>query len=125
MNRVKILRFLIPLLCGVMLLGLIGCDTSDSDDSAPTDISGTWSALFTSSGEEPMYESITFAQASQQVSGSYTFGLNTWTFTGTYASGAFAAVDTDGWVMQFSFSGDTATGTISGDGEVWSAVLTR
>lgn len=123
MKEFKISRFLVLLLCAVMALGLIGCD-DDDDDSAPTNISGTWSARFSYSGETK-YESWTIVQNGTQVSGSYTFGLNTWSYTGTYVDGAFAAVDSDGWILQLSFRGDTATGSISGDGEVWTTILTR
>ena len=64
-------------------------------------------------------------QDGQAVTGSYTFGVNVWAFSGTYVDGVFEGVDADSWALRLEFEEDEASGTISGDGEVWTANLSR
>ena len=110
-------------LCMVALAGFMGC--SDDDDNAPSNISGMWSCVFTRPGLSTLVESWTFVQSGESVTGSYTYNSNVWNFTGTYVDGRFTGVDADGWVLNLTFDGNTAEGTISGDGSVENASLTK
>ena len=123
MKRFRIQRGCVALLGLVAVLGFAGC-TGDDDDP-PDDIAGIWACTFTRAGETDKQETWNFAQNGQDISGSYTFGVNTWPFNGTYIAGTFTGIDTDGWTLALQFEGDSATGTISGDGEVWNADLSR
>ncbi len=123
MKRFKIQRACVALVCLVAVWGFTGCD--NSDDDPPDNISGAWATTFTRAGETTKQETWTFAQNGTAVSGSYTFGINTWAFTGTYVDGAFNGIDRDNWVLQIQFTGDSGSGTIAGDGEVWNASLSR
>ena len=111
-------------LCVVALAGFMGC-SSDDDDDAPSNISGMWSCVFTRPGLSTLVESWTFVQSGESVTGSYTYDSNVWNFTGTYVDGRFTGVDADGWVLNLTFDGNTAEGTISGDGSVENASLTK
>ena len=110
-------------LCMVALAGFMGC--SDDEDNAPSNISGMWSCVFTRPGLSTLVESWTFVQSGESVTGSYTYDSNVWNFTGTYVDGRFTGVDADGWVLNLTFDGNTAEGTISGDGSVENASLTK
>ena len=109
--------------CMVALAGFMGC--SDDEDNAPSNISGMWSCVFTRPGLSTLVESWTFVQSGESVTGSYTYNSNVWNFTGTYVDGRFTGVDADGWVLNLTFDGNTAEGTISGDGSVENASLTK
>ena len=124
MKRIRILHGCVAVLCLVALFGFTGC-SSDDDDDPPESISGVWSCTFSRAGEPDKLETWNFTQSGQNVTGSYTYGVNTWPFTGTYVDGTFSGVDTDGWVLALVFKGDSADGTISGDGETWTADLSR
>ena len=93
--------------------------------SVTQSISGAWSATFTSGGETHAQKTWNFEQNGQNVTGTYTFDVTTWSFTGTYVDGVFNGIDTDNWSLHLEFEEDSATGTISGDGETWTANLTR
>ena len=121
MKRFWIKQMFTAMVCTVAALGLAGCD----DDDPPDNISGTWACSFYSEGAESLDESWTFSQNGQTVTGSYTFDTKVWPFTGTYVDGVFNGVDTDNWILRLEFEEDEASGTISGDGEVWTANLTR
>lgn len=121
MKRFWIKRGGVAMLCLVATLGLSGCE----DDEAPDNISGAWSATFTSGGETHAQKTWNFEQNGQNVTGTYTFDVITWSFTGTYVDGVFNGIDTDNWSLHLEFEEDSATGTISGDGETWTANLTR
>ena len=112
----------LAMLCLVAMLGFSGCT---SDDDPPADISGTWTCTFTRGTETHADKPWTFVQSGQNVTGSYVFDVATWPFTGTYVDGVFNGIDTDDWTLQLEFEEDSATGTISGDGEVWTANLSR
>jgi hypothetical protein len=124
MEHLRRSKWLLALFSMVLVLGFMGCE-SDDDDDAPEDIGGPWAATFTRAGEAPMNESWTFVQNGQAVTGSYTFDLNTWSFSGTYVNGVFSGMDADQWVLNITFKGNSGSGTIAGDGEVWNASLTR
>ena len=109
--------------CLVALAGFMGC--SDDDDKAPDNISGVWSCVFTRPGLSTLNETWTFAQTGQNVTGNYTYNGNVWNFTVTYVDGRFTGVDGDGWVLNLTFEGNTADGTISGEGFVENASLTK
>ena len=110
-------------LCMVALAGFMGC--SDDEDNAPSNISGMWSCVFTRPGLSTLVESWTFVQSGESVTGSYTYNSNVWNFTGTYVDGRFTGVDADGWVLNLTFDGNIAEGTISGNGSVENASLTK
>ena len=95
MKRFLIQRGCVALLCLVAVLGFTGC-TSDDDDP-PDNIAGTWACTFSRAGEADKQETWNFVQSGQNITGSYTFGVNTWPFTGTYVDGTFTGIDTDGW----------------------------
>jgi hypothetical protein len=111
------------LLCLVALLGFTGC--SGGDDDPPDNIAGIWGCTFSKAAEPDKQESWNFVQSGENITGSYTFGSNTWPFNGTYVDGTLSGIDTDGWTIQLQFEGDSANGTISGDGETWNAALSR
>ena len=121
MNRFKKVGLIV--LCVVALAGFVGCD--DDEDDAPSNISGMWSCVFTRPGLSTLVESFTFVQSGQNVTGSYTYDSDVWNFTGTYVNGRFTGVDADGWVINLTFKDNTAEGTISGDGFVENAALTK
>jgi hypothetical protein len=121
MKQFKLRKAFVAVLCAATLLGLAGCS---DDDDPPENISGTWAVTF-SDGTETKLESWTFIQNGQNVTGSYTYGANVWRFTGTYVDGVFNGVDADRWVLRIEFEGDEGSGTIAGDGEVWTAELRR
>lgn len=122
MKQFWIKQMFMAMVCTVAALGLAGCD--DGDDP-PDNISGTWACSFYSDASEPMEESWTFAQDGQSITGSYTFDGRIWSFTGSYVDGVFTGVDADNWILRLEFEEDEASGTISGDGEVWTANLSR
>jgi hypothetical protein len=121
MKRFWIKQVFTVLVCSVVALGLAGCE----DDDPPDNISGTWACSFYSEESESLEESWTFAQSGQTVSGSYTFDGRVWPFSGSYVDGEFNGVDADNWILRLEFEEDEASGTISGDGEVWTANLSR
>ena len=124
MKQVQIKRGCVALLCLVAMLGFVGCG-GDDDNGPPDNISGTWASTFAMAGETTKHETWNFAQNGQNVTGSYTFGVHTWNFTGTYVDGVFNGVDGDRWILRLQFEKDSAFGTIAGDGEVWTADLSR
>jgi hypothetical protein len=121
MKRFQTRKIGVALLCLVAMLGFAGCE----DDEPPDNISGIWSCTFSRAGEANKAETWNFAQSGQNVTGSYTFGKNTWRFSGTYVDGVFSGVDADQWSLWLDFEEDSASGTIAGDGEVWTAKLSR
>ena len=110
-------------LCVVALAGFMGC--SSDDNKTPDNISGMWSCVFTRPGMSTLVESWTFVQSGQNVTGSYTYDGNTFTFTGTYVDGRFTGVDSDSWVLNLTFEDNKASGTISGSGRTETAELTK
>ena len=123
MKRFTMRQGCAALLCLVALLGFTGC--GGGDDDPPDNVAGTWACTFSRSGEADMQETWSIVQSGENVTGSYTFGANVWPFNGTYVDGTLSGIDTDGWTIQLQFEGDSANGTISGDGEVWNADLSR
>jgi hypothetical protein len=123
MKRFQIRRGCAALLCLVALLGFTGC--GGGDDDPPENIAGTWGCTFSKAGEPDKQETWNFVQSGQNITGSYTYGANVWPFTGTYVDGDFTGVDTDGWALHLQFEGDSASGTIAGDGETWMADLSK
>jgi len=119
-------QWILALLCAVMALGLVGCD-DDDDKSPPANISGNWACTFVNQDDasDVLEETWTFVQSNDRVSGSYTFGTNVWRFDGTYVDGVFSAVDNDSWTLSLEFDGNSAFGTITGDGMIYTADLTR
>ena len=123
MKQVQIQRGCLAVLCLVAMLGFSGCN---SDDNKPPDnISGAWTGNFTRGAESHLQKPWTFSQNGQTVTGTYIFDVTTWSFTGTYVDGVFNGIDTDNWVLHLEFEENSAVGTVTGDGEVWNAELTR
>jgi hypothetical protein len=122
MKRFQIKQGCVTLLCMAALLGFSGCN---NEDDPPDNISGAWMCTFTRGGETHQQKIWNFVQSGQNVSGSYTFDVTTWSFTGTYVEGQFNGIDADNWVLHLVFEEDSATGTVAGDGEIWTADLTR
>ena len=92
----------------------------------PENISGEWAAVFTDvGGTDTLNETMVIAQVGTSVSGSYTFGMNNWTFSGTYVNGTMTATDNDGWTIEIEFLGNSGAGRIYGSGDVWAANLSR
>lgn len=129
MKRFPIKPRFMALLVLTALLGIAGCD--DALDDSPDSISGAWSCTFTRSGETTLYETWTFNQNGDSVSGSYTFKGDTYTFAGTYDDGDFRATDSDNWSLRLDFDDDDeGEGTIAGTAatgayQVWDADLSR
>ena len=129
MKRFPIKPRFMALLVLTALLGIAGCD--DAFDDSPDNISGAWSCTFTRSGETTLYETWTFNQNGDSVTGSYTFKGDTYTFAGTYDDGDFRATDSDNWSLRLDFDDDDeGEGTIAGTAatgayQVWDADLSR
>ncbi len=125
MKRFWLKMLFVSMLCVVAAMGLTGCEDDDEDEDAPANITGTWACAFYSEDGSTLQESWTIGQSGQDIFGSYTFDGTSWSYTGSYIEGVLSAVDADGWVLRLEFEGDSASGTISGDGEVWTANLSR
>lgn len=125
MKQIRRKRLFVAAICTVAALGLAGCDDDDDDEGPPANVAGTWACVFSSEDGRTLQESWNIGQSSQEIWGSYTFDQTAWSFTGTYVDGAFNAIDADGWTLQLEFKENSASGTISGDGEIWTASLSR
>lgn len=123
MKRFWMKQAFVPMLCLVAMMGFAGCESDDDDP--PDNIAGTWACAFYSEDNDTLQESWTIGQSGQEAWGSYSFDGTSWSFLGTYVDGVLSGTDADGWTLRLEFEENSASGTISGDGEVWTANLSR